>query len=319
MIDVETFLTTVYVLVDDIVHDRAAQRRPTGPAAALSESEVITLALFAQWARFESERAFYRYAEQRLRPLFPLLPARSQFTRAMRRLGGRLGVLGGAVAQRIEGLHAARRGIACPYELLDGMGVPTRNCQRRAVGWLPQIAPIGRCNRVGWYEGVHLLTAATPTGTLTGFGCAPANTKDQPLAETFLAARHTPHPRLPEGGAAVAGGRYLADTGFEGRDWHAHWYDEYEAEVHCPPKAAQTSPARAWSRATRRAFAGLRQIVETVHARLLDTFGLGRLRPHSLAGLRASLAAKCAAYNVALWLNLQLGRPPLAFADLLDW
>ncbi len=162
MIDVETFLTTVYVLVDDIVHERAAQRRPTGPAAALSESEVITLALFAQWARFESERAFYRSAEQRLRPLFPLLPARSQFTRAMRRLGGRLAVLGGAVAQRIEGLHAARRGIACPYELLDGMGVPTRNCQRRAVGWLPQIATIGRCNRVGWYEGVHLLCSPPP-------------------------------------------------------------------------------------------------------------------------------------------------------------
>jgi hypothetical protein len=31
------------------------------------------------------------------------------------------------------------------------------------------------------------------------------------------------------------------------------------------------------------------------------------------------LAAKVAMHIFCLWLNVQLGRPPLAFADLVDW
>ncbi|HLV99084.1 MAG TPA: hypothetical protein VKT82_10455 [Ktedonobacterales bacterium] len=50
-------------------------------------------------------------------------------------------------------------------------------------------ADIGWNNRLGWYEGFHLLMAATPGGVITGFGFAAASTKDQPLAETFFVAR----------------------------------------------------------------------------------------------------------------------------------
>jgi len=31
------------------------------------------------------------------------------------------------------------------------------------------------------------------------------------------------------------------------------------------------------------------------------------------------LAAKVALHNFCIWLNRQLGRPDLAFADLIDW
>jgi hypothetical protein len=76
MVDVDTFLTTVYVFVDDIVRTLPAPP-PLGRRAALSPSEVVTLALFAQWRPLGGERAFYRYAEAQLRPLFPRLPHRS--------------------------------------------------------------------------------------------------------------------------------------------------------------------------------------------------------------------------------------------------
>ena len=45
---------------------------------------MITLALFARWGRFSSERDFYRYAQARLRGAFPTLPERSQFNRLVR-------------------------------------------------------------------------------------------------------------------------------------------------------------------------------------------------------------------------------------------
>lgn len=65
--------------------------------------------------------------------------------------------------------------------------------------------------------------------------------------------------------------------------------------------------------------AGIRQILETVYDKLFNAFGLWRERPHELSGLRARLAARVALHNFCIWLNGQLGRPRLAFADLLGW
>jgi len=73
MVDVDTFLTTLYVMVDDFCHSQPPKRRP-GPEASLSESEVLTLAIFARWSRFTSERDFYRYAKANLCEAFPLCP-----------------------------------------------------------------------------------------------------------------------------------------------------------------------------------------------------------------------------------------------------
>jgi hypothetical protein len=81
MVDVDTFLTTLYVMVDDFCQSRPRNNeRHPGPHASLSESEVVTLAIFARWSRFSSERDFYRYASTSLRDAFPTLPDRSQST-----------------------------------------------------------------------------------------------------------------------------------------------------------------------------------------------------------------------------------------------
>src|SRR5262249_41008627 len=85
MVDLDTFLTILYVMVDDFCQSKLGDEKPRpGPRASLNQSEVITLALFGQWVQFPSERAFYRYAEQHLRTAFPSLPDRGQFNRLMR-------------------------------------------------------------------------------------------------------------------------------------------------------------------------------------------------------------------------------------------
>jgi hypothetical protein len=309
MLDPDTFLTTLYVLVDDVMPDLPPLRHP-GPAAQLTLSEVVTLALFAQWRQFGSERAFYRYAVAHLRGAFPRLPARSQYNRLVRRCQDALV----AVGQRLAAWLAAP---SCAYEALDSMGVAVRNVKRRGPGWLEGQAAKGWCTRLGYFHGLTLLAAVTPLGTITGYGLSVTTTSDQARADTFLAARHTPQPALPEVGTSACG-VYVADTGFEGRDWWRQWVRAYDAHVIVPPKAHETR-TRHWPQALRRAHAGLRQIIETVNDRLLETFGLEHERPHELQGLRARLAAKVGLHNFCLWLNIQLGRPPLAFADLVDW
>lgn len=201
------------------------------------------------------------------------------------------------------------------FEILDCTGLPTRDCKRRGAGWLPEIAALGYCTRLGWYTGIRLLVCCGPRGAITGYGLAPGNTNDRSLAETFLAARHHPHPDLPSVGPATSD-RYLADKGFAGRAWVAHWAQDAHATVLAPP---ERNHAHAWTSAQRHCHAGKRQIVETVMDKLLNRFRLSRERPHQLAGFQARIAAKVALHNVSIWFNRQAHRPSLAFADLIDW
>jgi hypothetical protein len=309
MLDVDTFLTTLYVMVDDFCQSYRPQQRRPGPQASLCESEVITLAIFARWSRFSSERDFYRYAEGHLRDAFPTLPDRSQFNRLVR-----------SCTEIIEkmALHLARimQDPQPPYQALDASAMPVRDAKRRGYGWLAGQADIGWSNSLGWYEGFSLLTAVEPSGTITGFCFGAASTADQPLAETFFELRANPDSRLISVGSAFSG-TYVADKGFEGVENRRRWLESYGADLIHPLK--RNSKKRSWSKGLRRWVARLRQIVETVYDKLFNIFGLWRERPHEIEGLRARLAARVALHNFCIWLNDRLGRPRLAFADLLGW
>ncbi len=308
MLDADTFLTTLYVMADDFCKYQLPPERALGSRASLTRSEVVTLALFGQWNRFPSERSFYRYANKHLRPAFPTLPYRGQFNRLMRRQYG-------AIVAFFRYLVALLQTQEPLYEALDSTGVPTRDAKRRGAGWLAGQADIGWSNRLGWYEGFHVLLSVNPQGVITGFSFAPASVKDQALAEDFLAFRHCPHPRMPTVENPWSG-YYVVDKGFEGKARHQRWRHYYEARVVCPPKSDSRQP---WPKRLRSWVAGLRQIVETVSEKLHHTFRLNRERPHELAGFQARLAAKAALHNFCIWLNGKLGRQPLAFATLLDW
>src|ERR687895_2262274 len=234
MVDVDTFLTILDVMADDFFKTTLPPESYPGPQAALSRSEVVTLALFGQWQSFGSERGFYRYAQRHLRAAFPSLPTREQFNRQVRQQHAALV----AFCLHLVRLLAAQR---CAYEALDSAGVPTRDAKRRGAGWLPGLADIGWSNRLGWYEGFHLLIAVNQVGVITGFGFAPASTKDQPLAETFFALRRQPYPQLPSVGAP-ARGPYVVDKGFEGQANQARWWQAYGAQVICAPKRNSRTP-----------------------------------------------------------------------------
>jgi DDE family transposase len=310
MIDLDTFLTTLYVMADDFCQAHFFTAKPTpGPMASLQCSEVITLALFGQWVQFPSERAFYRYAQQHLRAAFPQLPNRSQFNRLMRQYRDAIT----AFDLHLVELMQAREVL---YEVLDSTAAVTRDAKRRGSGWLAGQADIGWSNRIGWYEGFHLLLSVTPLGVITGFGFGSASTHDQHLAATLFAARARPSSHLPSAGLP-AHGSYVADKGFAGEQPRRQWLHQHQVDLVTPPH--QRSKRIHWPKALRRWLAGLREIIETVNDKLLNTFRLARERPHDLTGFQARLAAKVGLHNFCIWLNLHLGRAPLAFADLIAW
>jgi hypothetical protein len=108
---------------------------PSHTQAALSRSEVVTLALCGPWQGFGSERGLYRSAQRHLRAALPSLPTREPYHRQVRRQHAALV----AFFLPLVRLLAAQ---CCAYEALDSSGVPTRDAQRRGAGWLPGLADI---------------------------------------------------------------------------------------------------------------------------------------------------------------------------------
>ncbi|TCJ16223.1 hypothetical protein E0L93_10355 [Rubrobacter taiwanensis] len=87
MLDLDSFLVSLYVLIDDWWKaNRSPKPSKPGRPSLISEPEILTLAILAQWPRFRSERDFWRFADVHLQEYFPTLPSQSQFNRKARAL-----------------------------------------------------------------------------------------------------------------------------------------------------------------------------------------------------------------------------------------
>jgi hypothetical protein len=294
--DLDSFLVSLYVLVDDWWHERHpySPRKPGRPAL-LSDPEVLTLAIFAQWPRFRSERDFWRFASAHLRPYFPKLCTQGQFNRRVRALELELRALQRDFAGDLSEPSAV-------YRVLDTTLVPAMVRVRASrKGLFCGQASFGRsASKTEWIYGFKVALVVDPKGVVSAFGLAPAASDERPIGEALIAED------LHEA--------YLADKGFTGLEWERHWLERYGALVAATP---YDDSRRAWSKADRRWASGKRQIIEGVICQLKDFFSLERHRAKTLGGLLTRLAAKVAAYTCAQRINDSLGRPLRHLADLL--
>lgn len=295
--DLDSFLISLYVLVDDWWQAERRGRAPRGPGrpALLTDSEVLTLAILAQWPRFRSERDFWRFADARLRSYFPNLCDQSQFNRRVRALEPEMRAVQRALAGEIADPSSV-------YRVLDTTLIPAIvrvRASRR--GLFAGQATFGRsASKTEWVYGFKVALVVDPEGVITAFGLAPASSDERPIGDALIADdRH---------------GAYLADKGFAGLGWERLWMEEYGALVAATPK---NNSRRAWPKKDRRWASGKRQIIEGVIGQLKDFFGLERHRAKTLGGLLARLTAKVAAYTFGQRINGSLGRPPRHLADLL--
>jgi hypothetical protein len=186
-VDLEIFLTTFYVRVDDLYHQVVRPQLPArrGPAAKLSDSEVLCLGLAAQWRSgvpWKSERGFGRYACKHLRSLFPGLTTQSAFNRRLRQLWGGFILLQQAVAQELA--------TAQDYEVMDCEPVPVaRGARSFHPGWLADVARIGKGGNDRYFYGLQLLLLVSASGLVSGWTLAAGPIQDRWLAEGLFSAR----------------------------------------------------------------------------------------------------------------------------------
>jgi hypothetical protein len=160
-LDFETFLTTLYVKVDDFCKSFLPLEKKSGGRPSLSVSEVVTIAIMGQWQRFASERDYYRFAKRHLSRAFPNLSDRSQFNRLERANYELIIYFSLSLVDLIEPTQVA-------YEALDATAIVTGHAKRRGRGHLAGWSNLGYSNRLGWFHGMHLLVSSPPRGTITG-------------------------------------------------------------------------------------------------------------------------------------------------------
>src|SRR5437588_4946771 len=89
MLEKATVITTLFTIVDDTMKGSAmiqdALKRP-GPAPHLSDSEVVTIALYQELIGEPREDHFFRLHQASLRTFFPGLNERSRYNRRKRDL-----------------------------------------------------------------------------------------------------------------------------------------------------------------------------------------------------------------------------------------
>jgi len=335
-LDVDTFLTTVYCVIDDLYQTLCAPSLAHTPGAKgkLSDSEVLTLAVLAQWHPHRCERCLLRYAHRHWRPYFPQLTSQSAFNRRVRNLWAVLCLLGPAVAQQIQ----PRPDDQPAYDVWDGVPIPLmRRCRGQPHHLFGTEAGLGYGGSdQEWYSGVHALVVVRADGPSTGFVLGPGPTAEYWLAEALLRWRHdptAPGPRVEQlagvlGPSHKAGGERtgptgpigprwgvgqptsrpcLSDLGCSGRAWRAHWREAYGATLLTKAEYRSVSDERerqAWSRW----LCGLRQRVETTFNILTDQLGAKFPRVRGLWGLWTRFAAKVLASNLGVQINHLFGR-----------
>jgi hypothetical protein len=327
-LDLETFFTALYVIVDDLYQEQVQPQMPAsgGPPARMSDSEVLCLGLAAQWRSgvpWKTERGVLRYVRKHLRHLFPTLLSQSAFNRRLRRLWGAFLLIQGATAEKL--------GQIGEFDVMDGFPIPVaRGARSFYPGHLADIARVGKGGNDRYFYGVRMAMVITQSGVATGWALASGNVQERWVAELLFSTRagipqlqgplapDTGQPKVtpptdwmaPVPSCGVASNKpVMSDSGFRGDDWLAHWAEAYGAHV-CPlPKDM--------SRAQRHWWSSVRQVVETTFSNLTEHFGLKYPGAHTRWGLLTRVAAKVAAYNLGILMNRLFGRPDFAFATLI--
>ncbi len=291
---VETFLTVLYCVVDELYQQHA----PTWLAGKLgckpefSDSEVLTLMIAQHWCGFQKEATFLRFIQNNYLALFPRLLDQSQFNRRARNLCWLLNRLRHQILRRMGALQEEVR-------LIDGTPVHVRHWRRYGKSHLvlPEAA-LGHCAaKKETFYGYRLVVLTTLEGVITDWELIPGNADEREAAWDILYAYY---------GLAC-----LGDKGFLDQ-LHQDLLEQDQDVVLLTPKRKNQKAQNpvGWDSALNR----VRRLIETAFSQSKEGFGLEKPFARTLWGFLARIIAKLTGMTIAAWFNKQNGRSPLQLA-----
>jgi len=276
--DLDSLLTALYVLVDDLLPRRTgAGRRPK-----ITDAELVTLAVAQIFLDCHSERRFLRFARQRLGHLFPYIPKQPGYNKRLRALAPRICLVITQLA-RISPSFSDR------LRLLDSTPVPcgaSRQTVKRSelAGW----AAYGYCaSHSRYFWGLRLYLLCAPDGMPVSFALAPANEPEREVAAAMLE-------RARQDGLLTGGEVIVADKGFAGQE-----FEETVASL----DATLIRPDRKGEKPRFGKLGGMRQWIESVYDTAKGQLSLEQHGGHIPDGVWVRVCQRVLALAAGVWHN----------------
>jgi hypothetical protein len=300
MLDKAIVLTTIFTIVDDTMKGsvmiQQALERP-GPAPRLSDSEVVTLAIYQELIGEPREDHFFRLHQASLRTFFPGLNERSRYNRRKRDLWSVILAVRISLQVVLDALELEETA-AIDSAPLPCVGYKRAKHSSDFVGK----AEYGVCSSKAMkYFGLKLPSVVSLTGVAMGFLLTGASHSDNQSVVELLDS-FTQHLK-----------RLLGDGAYNDAALQAFLKQYRSLELLAPVKVNQPSIR---SQQEQRQLNRLRLICETVNAQLQEQLHLSKHYAKSTWGLLTRIAAKLTAHSVGMMVNQLLGRPLLRLADL---
>src|SRR6266852_1711795 len=268
MLDKATVLTTIFTIVDDTMKGSAviqhALHRP-GPAPRLSDSELVTIALYQELIGEPREDHFFRLHQASLQAFFPGLNERSRYNRRKRDLWSVILAVRVSLQLVLDALQLEETAA------IDSAPVPCVGYKRaKHASDFVGTAAYGVCSSKAMkYFGCKLHSVVSLTGVIMGYVLTPASSYDnQPVVELLDSFAH--HLK-----------RLLGDGAYNDAALHSY-LQQYRSVVLLAPSKVNHQPTR--SKQAQKQLNRLRLICETINAQLQEQLHLSKHYAQSASG-----------------------------------
>lgn len=291
----ENFIITVYCLVDDILKKllRDQELRKRGFKPFLSDSEIITMEIVAEFIGIDTDKGAWEYFSRHWKKLFPMLGSRSNFARHAANLW--------KITQRIQKELAKQLGaFSDTLHLADGFPMPVCHFKRAYFSSIfAGESAYGYCASKGEiYYGFKGNVLINSEGVITEITTTAANIDERESLWDLL---------------TEVRGMIIADKGLIGAEYKNELRDfagvDLQTAVRANMKETRSEKFITWLKSTRR-------LVETVIGQLTERFNIETIRAKKLWYLTNRVTRKILSHTVCVFINKQFGNPPLQF-DLL--
>ena len=292
--DLETLITVVFCVVDDLVRDLCRERRlrQRGPAPVLADSEVLTVEIVGEFLGLDTDRGLHTYFRRHFGHLFPGL--RQVHRTTFLRQAANLWVAKHALWRRLLAMTGHDPAVA----LIDSMPVPVCRFARAHRCRSPRGLSAFGYDPVAHqtYYGLRLHLRIAWPGVIAAATLAPANEADLAVA-----------PQLLTGLVGWA----LGDEGYRSPALRAELAPG-GLDLIAPPRGKNAGTKRWPPRLVQ-----TRRRIETVLGQLADRYHAKRVRARDEWHLTARWLRKLASHTLAVPRCQRAGLAPLAFERLL--
>lgn len=281
----DALVIALYVQIDDFLGPR---HRGPGRPPALTDAELICLAVAQVLLGLPNDRQFLALARWRLGHLFPRLIDQSGYNRRLRALAPQ-------IARCITYLAYISPSFCDRLRLLDSTPVPcgqSRQTARRSE--FAGHGGYGHCrSHSRWFWGFRLYLLCAGDGMPIGWELAAANVGERIVAAEMLE-------RIP-----VAGHTVIADKGFAGAEFEQLMADH---GAHFLRPDRRNEPLRHGT------LGPVRQWIESTFWTCKGQLGLERHGARTIDGLGARIALRLLALAAGIWHNHLTRQPARALA-----